>query len=330
MGTAMAVLLARAGLEVQLGCRTPSQAARLIAERENAALPARRRARRGDRATTVRDIEFAGVDLVVLAVPCCGLPAALGEIGALIGDRSAVLVPSKGLVPPLGTTPDRLRGRARPAPAPSPPGRPRARARGGRGGRLGGARHPRPRPAPPAGRRARGRRPERGDHRRRDRRRAGRLRQERRGAGRGRRRGRAAPTSPAPPPGACSPRCTSWRVRERRPQRDLRRPGRRGRPGRHRDGRGQPQPPRRRAGGRRACRPARSRPASRQTAEALAAVPLLDARRSRARASTPRSPTGLRTLLEGEASAGEWLESVRSASPKRRTPCRLTARAARG
>jgi glycerol-3-phosphate dehydrogenase (NAD(P)+) len=69
------------------------------------------------RACTVPEIEFAGVDLVVLAVPCNGLPAALGEIGARVGERSAVLVASKGLVPPLGTTPsayvsERVRARA--------------------------------------------------------------------------------------------------------------------------------------------------------------------------------------------------------------------------
>src|SRR5215213_9965029 len=84
MGTAISSVLARAGLEVQLGCRTTSQAARLL---------------------DAREIEFAGVDLVVLAVPCNSLPAAIGEIGARVGDRSAVLVASKGLVPPLGTTP---------------------------------------------------------------------------------------------------------------------------------------------------------------------------------------------------------------------------------
>ena len=65
----------------------------------------------------VRDVEFAGVDLVVLAVPCSALPAAVGEIGARVGERSAVLVASKGLVPPLGTTPsafvaERVRARA--------------------------------------------------------------------------------------------------------------------------------------------------------------------------------------------------------------------------
>ena len=65
----------------------------------------------------MREIEFAGVDLVVLAVPCSSLPAAIGEIGARVGDRSAVLVVSKGLVPPLGTIPtayvaERVRARA--------------------------------------------------------------------------------------------------------------------------------------------------------------------------------------------------------------------------
>ena len=104
MGTAAAVVLARAGLEVQLGCRTREQAEVLRRSRENAAyLPG---VPLGTiEACAVRDVEFAGVDLVVLAVPCSSLPAAVGEIGARVGERSAVLVASKGLVPPLGTTP---------------------------------------------------------------------------------------------------------------------------------------------------------------------------------------------------------------------------------
>ena len=116
MGTAAAVVLARAGLEVQLGCRTSEQAELLRSERENAAyMPGL--ALEGIEARAVRDVEFAGVDLVVLAVPCSSLPAAVGEIGARVGERSAVLVTSKGLVPPLGTTPsafvvERVRARA--------------------------------------------------------------------------------------------------------------------------------------------------------------------------------------------------------------------------
>jgi 1-acyl-sn-glycerol-3-phosphate acyltransferase len=105
MGTAISSVLARAGLEVQLGCRTTSQAARLLEERENAGYLPGVALDDAIEPKTVREIEFAGVDLVVLAVPCNSLPAAVGEIGARMGDRSAVLVASKGLVPPLGTTP---------------------------------------------------------------------------------------------------------------------------------------------------------------------------------------------------------------------------------
>ncbi|MEA2455229.1 MAG: glycerol-3-phosphate dehydrogenase [Thermoleophilaceae bacterium] len=105
MGTAMSSVLARAGLEVQLGCRTTSQAARLLDDRENAVYLPGVELHEAIEPKTVREIEFAGVDLVVLAVPCSSLPAAIGEIGARVGDRSAVLVASKGLVPPLGTTP---------------------------------------------------------------------------------------------------------------------------------------------------------------------------------------------------------------------------------
>ncbi len=51
------------------------------------------------------ELRFAGVDLVVLAVPCNALPAVTGAIGTQLGERTGVLVASKGLVPPLGTTP---------------------------------------------------------------------------------------------------------------------------------------------------------------------------------------------------------------------------------
>src|SRR5829696_5585893 len=117
MGTAAAVVLARAGLQVQLGCRTGAQAEALATDRENTRyLPGLSLAAAID-VKTVPEIELAGVDLVVLAVPCASLPAAVGEVGARMGDRSAVLVTSKGLVPPLGTTPaafvsERVRARA--------------------------------------------------------------------------------------------------------------------------------------------------------------------------------------------------------------------------
>jgi glycerol-3-phosphate dehydrogenase (NAD(P)+) len=117
MGTAIASVLARAGLEVQLGCRTTSQAARLLDDRENQTYLPGVALDKAIEPKTVREIEFAGVDLIVLAVPCSSLPAAIGQIGARMGERSAVLVTSKGLVPPLGTTPsayvaERVRSRA--------------------------------------------------------------------------------------------------------------------------------------------------------------------------------------------------------------------------
>jgi glycerol-3-phosphate dehydrogenase (NAD(P)+) len=106
-GTATATLLARAGLEVQLGCRDADHAERIAAAGENAeylpgvALPD------NVAPTSLADIEFAGVDLVVLAVPSSSLPQVVGSLGARIGDRSAVLALSKGLVQPLGTLPTR-------------------------------------------------------------------------------------------------------------------------------------------------------------------------------------------------------------------------------
>src|SRR5215216_3755175 len=92
MGTATAAVLRRAGLEVQLGCRTGAQADQLRAARENARYMPGLELDRSIDVKTVPEIEFAGVDLVVMAVPCASLPAAVGEIGARMGDRSAVVV----------------------------------------------------------------------------------------------------------------------------------------------------------------------------------------------------------------------------------------------
>jgi glycerol-3-phosphate dehydrogenase (NAD(P)+) len=105
MGPAMAVLLARAGLRVKLGCRTFEQAERLTAERVNTPSLPGVPLDPGIEVCTVADIEPAAADLVVLAVPCASLPEVVGSIGSQVGARSAVLVVSKGLVPPLGSAP---------------------------------------------------------------------------------------------------------------------------------------------------------------------------------------------------------------------------------
>lgn len=115
-GTAVAVLLARGGVEVQLGCRTAEQAADVAERRENRYLPG---VSLGGAITVKRaaDIEVSGLDLVCLAVPSASLPAAVGALSDRIGSRTAVLLLSKGLVPPLGTLPseyvrERVRARA--------------------------------------------------------------------------------------------------------------------------------------------------------------------------------------------------------------------------
>ncbi len=117
MGTGVAALLARAGLEVQLGCRGPEQAERIAATGCNDLYLPQVDLPDGVTASSVAQIELAGVDLVVFAVPAGALPAAVGSVGARVGDRSAVLVLSKGLVPPLGTLPsqyvqERVKARA--------------------------------------------------------------------------------------------------------------------------------------------------------------------------------------------------------------------------
>jgi glycerol-3-phosphate dehydrogenase len=63
------------------------------------------------------EIELAGMDLVCLGVPSKGLPAAVGSIGDRVGQRTAVLMLSKGLVAPMGALPsdyvaERVRARA--------------------------------------------------------------------------------------------------------------------------------------------------------------------------------------------------------------------------
>ena len=116
-GTAMAVLLARGGLDVQLGCRTREQAEAIARAHENDRyLPG---VRLEDRIAVKRaaDIELGGIDLICLAVPSAGLPAAVGGLGDRVGQRSALLLLTKGLVAPMGALPseyvsERVRARA--------------------------------------------------------------------------------------------------------------------------------------------------------------------------------------------------------------------------
>ncbi|MEX2447725.1 MAG: 1-acyl-sn-glycerol-3-phosphate acyltransferase [Solirubrobacterales bacterium] len=116
-GTAVAVLLARGGLEVQLGARTAEQAEEMIEAGENrrylegVPLPDSLQVRPGS------EIELAGLDLVCLAIPSGSLPQAVGAIADRVSDRSSVLLLTKGLIAPLGQLPaeyvgERIRARA--------------------------------------------------------------------------------------------------------------------------------------------------------------------------------------------------------------------------
>jgi 1-acyl-sn-glycerol-3-phosphate acyltransferase len=116
-GTAVAVLLARGGLEVQLGARTPEAVAQLIEDGENrryledVPLPESIDVR------LASEIELDGLDLICLAIPSKNLPQAVGAIADRVGGRSSILLMTKGLIPSQGQLPaeyvgERVRARA--------------------------------------------------------------------------------------------------------------------------------------------------------------------------------------------------------------------------
>jgi glycerol-3-phosphate dehydrogenase (NAD(P)+) len=116
-GTAVAVLLARGGLEVQLGTRSPEQAGTMEEARINERYLPDVRLPESLRVKKASEIELAGLDLVCLAVPSKALPQAVGSIADRIGERTAILLLSKGLVAPQGELPSeyvggRVRARA--------------------------------------------------------------------------------------------------------------------------------------------------------------------------------------------------------------------------
>ena len=102
-GTAVALLLERAGVRTTLLCRTPEQAEELASGRENKRyLPGVELPRSlkvyalGD-----REKQFDRADIVFLAVPSAGLATALAELRRQgVAQRSGVISLAKGLVPP--------------------------------------------------------------------------------------------------------------------------------------------------------------------------------------------------------------------------------------
>jgi glycerol-3-phosphate dehydrogenase (NAD(P)+) len=116
-GTSLAVSFARAGLEVELGCRTHEQAQVLRELRQNERYLPGVQLPDSVRIARAADLQLGGHDLICLAVPARALPAALAAHGEQIPRRAGLLVLSKGLVPPLGTLPsafasERCRARA--------------------------------------------------------------------------------------------------------------------------------------------------------------------------------------------------------------------------
>ena len=116
-GTAVAVLLARGGLEVQLATRSATQAAEIEEARENHRYLEGVRLPDSVRVRQASEVELAGLDLVCLAIPSGSLPQAVGAIADKVSARSAMLLLTKGLIAPLGQLPaeyvgERVRARA--------------------------------------------------------------------------------------------------------------------------------------------------------------------------------------------------------------------------
>ncbi len=103
-GTAVAVLLVRAGLRTTLQGRDPAHVQRLASERENAtylpgvALP------RELRVAAVQE-GVSRADYVFLAVPSSSFPSVIEELAPILGQRTALVSVAKGLVPPHGLAP---------------------------------------------------------------------------------------------------------------------------------------------------------------------------------------------------------------------------------
>lgn len=104
-GTAIAVLLARGGLDVQLGTRNPERAEEIVAGRANERYLPGVRLPEAIEVRAYEEIELGGVDLICLAIPSKALPEVMGSLAPKLGERAAVLMLSKGLVAPEGELP---------------------------------------------------------------------------------------------------------------------------------------------------------------------------------------------------------------------------------
>jgi glycerol-3-phosphate dehydrogenase (NAD(P)+) len=107
-GTAVAVLLARAGMRTTLQTRTPEQAQRLGEARVNAEYLPEVVLPRELRVTAAQE-GLARAEFVFLGVPSRGLDEVIaGLVGAGLDRRACVISLAKGLVPPDGVAPTAL------------------------------------------------------------------------------------------------------------------------------------------------------------------------------------------------------------------------------
>jgi glycerol-3-phosphate dehydrogenase (NAD(P)+) len=104
-GTSLAITLAHAGLEVDLGCRTQEQAEEIGSSRRNQQYLPDVELPDSIRPLRAAELQLDHHDLICLAVPARALPSVMAGHGEWIPRRAGVLVLSKGLVPPLGTLP---------------------------------------------------------------------------------------------------------------------------------------------------------------------------------------------------------------------------------
>jgi glycerol-3-phosphate dehydrogenase (NAD(P)+) len=104
-GTGLAIRLANAGVQVELGCRTPEQAEAIARDRVNEQYLGDLRVPDGVRVAHAPELEIERADLVVLAVAAKHLATCIDHHGHRIQPRSGVMVLAKGLMAPAGALP---------------------------------------------------------------------------------------------------------------------------------------------------------------------------------------------------------------------------------
>jgi 1-acyl-sn-glycerol-3-phosphate acyltransferase len=104
-GTGLAVALARAGLEVELGCRTQEQVDALERDRVNTRYLPHVKLPEGLTVTRATALALDRAAVVCFAVPAAALPLAVAAHAESIGPACGVVVLSKGLVAPNGMLP---------------------------------------------------------------------------------------------------------------------------------------------------------------------------------------------------------------------------------